>query len=535
MMRQRFSFVKSRRGLTTFMTLGLSILVMMIGSPAQAASYVPVSGAGSTWSQVALDQWRRNVVQYGIKVNYAGTGSSDGRNQFRNGTVDFAVSEIPYGLKDGGVVDSPPSRGYAYMPIVAGGTSFMYNLVIGGKRVTNLRLSGPTLAGIFTGNIKNWNDPKVAADNPSLALPARKIVPVVRSDGSGTTAQFTTWLSSKYSSLWNAYCVKAGRNSPCGVTSNYPVVPGGGFTAQSGSLGVSGYVSQSANVGTITYVEYAYALNTGFPVAKVLNKAGYYTEPTASNVAVGLLGATVNNDSKSSAYLTQQLGGVYNNSDKRTYPLSSYSYMVIPTRQEFGFSSDKGYTLGAFAYYFLCQGQQQADVLGYSALPINLVKAGLEQVKKIPGVDVKSVNIAKCNNPTFSSTGANLLAKNAPYPPACDKQGAAQCTTGTGGQRNTSTAVTKGSGSTGTSLTTGSTTTDTATTSGAVDPAGGTAVQGGGLTGEQSQATALTVPPSTGWGIEQTSVSVAGIFLLGLVIAPPLVARRLRRRGGLTP
>ena len=90
------------------------------------------------------------------------------------------------------------------MPIVAGGTSFMYNLVIGGKRVTNLRLSGPTLAGIFTGNIKNWNDPKVAADNPSLALPARKIVPVVRSDGSGTTAQFTTWLSSKYSSLWNA-------------------------------------------------------------------------------------------------------------------------------------------------------------------------------------------------------------------------------------------------------------------------------------------------------------------------------------------
>lgn len=532
MIGQDLGFVKHRRGITTALAVGLSVMVVMVGSPAQAASYVPVSGAGSTWSQVALDQWRRNVVQYGIKVNYAGTGSSDGRNQFRNGTVDFAVSEIPYGLKDGGVVDSPPSRGYAYLPIVAGGTSFMYNLVIGGKRVTNLRLSGASISGIFTGNIKNWNDPKIAADNPSLALPARKIVPVVRSDGSGTTAQFSTWLSAQYPSLWNAYCVKAGRNSPCGVTSNYPVVPGGGFTAQSGSLGVSGYVSQAANDGTITYVEYAYALNTGYPVAKVLNKAGYYTEPTASNVAVGLLGATVNNDSKSSAYLTQQLGGVYNNSDKRTYPLSSYSYMVVPTRQEFGFSSDKGYTLGAFAYYFLCQGQQQADVLGYSALPINLVKAGLEQVKKIPGVDVKSVDIAKCNNPTFSSSGANLLAKTAPYPPACDKLGAAQCTTGTGGQRNTSTAATK---SDSPSSTSGTGAASTATTTGTVNTTGttgttGTAAGGGGV--GASQATALTVPPSSGWGVQQTSVVFAVILLFGLVIAPPLTARFLRRRGG---
>ena len=77
------------------------------------------------------------------------------------------------------------------MPIVAGGTSFMYNLKIGGKRVTNLRLSGETLAKIFTGGITTWNDPAIEADNPGSTLPARKIVPVVRSDGSGTTAQLT--------------------------------------------------------------------------------------------------------------------------------------------------------------------------------------------------------------------------------------------------------------------------------------------------------------------------------------------------------
>src|SRR5439155_6127353 len=105
----------------------------------------------------------------GMQINYSGTGSSDGRNQFRNGTVDFAVSEIPYGLTDGKVYDSPPDRGYAYMPIVAGGTSFMYNLKIGGKQVTNLRLSGDVLAKIFTGKITMWNDPAIAEDNPQLA------------------------------------------------------------------------------------------------------------------------------------------------------------------------------------------------------------------------------------------------------------------------------------------------------------------------------------------------------------------------------
>ncbi|MCF3131476.1 phosphate ABC transporter substrate-binding protein PstS, partial [Streptomyces olivochromogenes] len=419
--------------------------------PAAAATYVPISGAGSTWSQNALDQWRANVKQYGMTVNYNGTGSSDGRNQFRNGTVDYAVSEIPYGIKDSGVVDPPPARKYAYMPIVAGGTSFMYNLTIAGRRVTNLRLSGDVIAKIFTGAVKTWNDPAIRADNPALAsaLPARRIVPVVRSDGSGTTAQFTTWMSKRYGSLWNGYCGRAGRSTPCGTTSNYPLVAGSGFVAQSGSNGVSGYVAQAGNVGTITYVEYSYAVyTTGFPVAKVLNASGYYVEPTARNVAVALLKARINEDTSSPSYLTQILDDVYTDPDRRAYPLSSYSYMILPTKLESNFNTQKGKTLGAFAYYFLCQGQQHVDDLGYSPLPINLVKAGLNQVRRIPGVDVESINIKSCHNPTFSSDGSNTLAKTAPYPPACDKKGATQCATGTGGAK-TPTVVGGGSGSGG--------------------------------------------------------------------------------------
>ena len=287
--------------------IGAGMLVTTAG-PASAESYVPVSGAGSTWSQNAVDQWRRNVNQYGLTVNFAGTGSSDGRQKFKDGNVDFAVTEIPYGIPDQGtgIADPAPTRPFAYMPIVAGGTSFMYNLTIGGKRVTMLRLSGETIAKIFTGVITQWNDAAIKADNPGLApyLPALKIVPVVRQDGSGTTAQLTSWLSAQYSSLWNDYCGRAGRSTPCGTKSYFPTVNGSGFVGQTGSLGVSGYVAQDQANGSITYVEYSYAINQGFPVVKVKNAAGYYVSPTASNVAVGLLGASINSD------LTSNLSGV---------------------------------------------------------------------------------------------------------------------------------------------------------------------------------------------------------------------------------
>ena len=403
-------------------------------TPAKAATLVPVTGAGSTWSSNAMEQWIGDVNQYGIKIDFAATGSSDGRTQFKNGTVDFGVSEIPYGITDNGTYEPPPtSRSYAYMPIVAGGTSFMYQLHINGQQVTNLRLSGPTIAGIFTGNITKWNDPAIVADNPGIVLPAEPVVPVVRSDGSGTTAQLTTWMSKKYPDVWNAYCAKAGRVTPCGVTSTYPTVSGYGFISQQLSTGVAGYITQSQSEGTIGYVETSYAIQQNYPVAKMLNAAGYFTAPTASNVAVALTAAQINTDPTSPSYLTQVLDGVYANPDPRTYPLSSYSYMIIPTALQAPMTSDKGYTLGKFAYYFLCEGQQAMGDLGYSPLPVNLVQAALDQVKKIPGVAVENTNISQCNNPTFSTDGTNLLATTAVQPLPCDQQSMTMCPNPTGG------------------------------------------------------------------------------------------------------
>ena len=530
-----------RRAAVIFIACAM-FAVLAVTPSASADSYVPVSGAGSTWSQNAIDQWRRDVQQYGMRINYAGNGSSQGRRQFLDGTVDFAASDIPFQFhpEDGSPPESPAPGSYAYMPVTAGGTVFMYNLSIAGQRVTNLRLSGDNVTKIFTGVITNWNDPALAADNPGLALPAKAIVPVVRSDGSGSTAQFSAWMINQHGDLWNAYCHQTGR-SACGQTSYYPTLPG--MIAQAGDLGVAGYVAQSYADGAIGYVNYSYALNAGFPVVKVLNASGYYTEPTPDAVAVSLLQAQINTDASSEDYLTQKLDGVYTDPDPRTYPLSSYSYMILPTVVQGQFSEAKGKTLGAFSYYAMCQGQQESGSLGYSPMPINLVQASFDQIRKIPGVVVQNITVKDCNNPTFSPDGTNLLADNAPFPPDCDKQGPVQCETGTGGAHDQSTPTSNGGGGSGaggpggnaaaasgdptqSALATGDTVCDADT--GECTAAGGTA-GGNGSTG-QARALPQTIAATSGWGATQTLMLLAVLLTLGLVLAPGITSRYLASR-----
>ncbi|HEY3833096.1 MAG TPA: phosphate ABC transporter substrate-binding protein PstS [Acidimicrobiia bacterium] len=542
--------------------LAVAVSVTSAG-PASADSYVPVSGSGSTWSYYALNQWIRDVQQYGMRINYAPNGSSQGRQQFLQGTVDFAASDIPFQSHptDGSAPENPVPGSYAYMPITSGGTVFMYNLQINGKRVTDLRLSGENIAKIFTHQITLWNDPAIAADNPGLNLPARAIVPVVRSDGAAASYHLSEWMIDQYPSIWNAYCSKSGRAPACGATSNYPTVSG--MIAQSGDLGVSGYVSQSYADGAIGYVAYAYALQTGFPVAKMLNAAGYYTEPTAQNVAVSLLKAKINTDSTDpSVYLTQNLTGVYSDTDPRTYPLSSYGYLILPIKTQGQFTSAKGKTLAAFAYYAMCQGQQESASLGYSPMPINLVQASFTQINRIPGAVVQNINIQHCNNPTFTSSGVNELAATAPFPPACDKKGAVQCNGPTGGSKsvttpskgpsnpggsNTSgTGSTKGGGSTGTapggsstSATSGATggsgsdpSSNSTGTTAACDPTSGTcgASSSSNGTGPTELAASPTVlGGSSGWGGTQLLVVLVVILLVVVIIVPGLLARRLYR------
>lgn len=559
-------------------------------SAAQSGGWTAITGSGSTWSANAVQSWQSNVAaNYGMQVNFNANGSSAGRQDFINKIVDFAISEIPFQpAPEDGSAPEVPTTPYAYMPIVAGGTSFMYNLKIGGKLVTNLRLDGETITKIFTGVITKWNDPAIQATNPDLAMPDRTITPVVRSDGSGTSAQFTLWMASQYQSLWDAFCQKAGRapgtDGHCSFTSQYPVPAG--FKNLKGSDGVAGYVSQNTSEGAITYVEFSYAaILSHFPVVKVLNKSGYFVEPTAQNVAVALMAAKIHTENATAPnYLTQDLSQVYVDPDKRAYPLSSYSYMIVPTAVVSGsnFNTDKGRTLGAFAKYMICEGQQSAEALGYSPLPMNLVQAGGDQIKRVPGAG--PVDLSTCNNPTFKpgdSPSTNQLALSAPQPADCDAATSAhQCTTPTGGVPGSyfSTHSSAGGGSTSPGAGAGGTTTTGGSTSGGKTTAGGTtsggATTGGATTGGQpatgtdpaaaggaGQAGADqslgvdefgNVIPAAGTGGSGTAVGSAAVsspftlppagsgwlswvmsgaaaLFIAVVALPPVLSRRLRR------
>ena len=408
--------------------LGLLVLVGLLVVPPAAWAQprlVPINGAGSSWAANAIDNWRRTEIQNGLYVNYQPTGSTEGRNQFRSTTVDFAVSEIPYGMADlFGVTDTPPVRPFAYLPVLGGGLGFVYNLRANGRQVTNLRLSGEAIAGIFTNEITRWDDPLIQADNPGIELPAQDIVSVVRQDRSGTTEQLTRWMSARYPEQWNAYCQTFGATPPCGATALFPF-RSGQHVAQQASTGVVGYVGQAD--GAITYAELSYALNARLPTAKVLNEAGYYVEPRADAVAVALTEAeVVDNPSDLTTHLTHRLDRVYTSTDPRAYPLSSYSYLIVPTATGGSFTTDKAYTLSEFAPFALCEGQQMAGVLGYAPLPINLVRAGFEQVARIPGAVPRADPIAGCDNPTFAPDGTNTLLRDAPQPQECDNRATGQ-------------------------------------------------------------------------------------------------------------
>jgi hypothetical protein len=245
--------------------------------------------------------------------------------------------------------------------------------------------------------------------------------------------------------------------------------------------------------------------------------------------------------------------------------------MVIPTAIEGTFSAAKGKSLGAFAYYFLCEGQQQAPKLGFSPLPINLVQAGLAQVRKIPGVQVESIDIKKCNNPTFSASGENTLATNAPQPAACDKSGPLQCDTaksgssgggsgsgsggGSSGGNGSSGGGSSGGGSTGGGTTggatsggtTGGTTTGGGTTGGTtggtdggttggtvVDPDTGEVIPvdpaGNGTDIAAIAAVPVSTPSSVGAGSTTGLIVLAAALLLAIVVVPPVISRMMRGR-----
>jgi phosphate transport system substrate-binding protein len=488
--------------------------ILVVPGIARAESPI-VTGAGSTWSQVAVDQWRADVSRFGLRINYQGVGSSAGRNFYVNNEVDFAVSEIPFEQAERQQLASE-HKTFVYLPIVAGGTSFMYNLKdTSSQQITTLRLSSGTATGIFTGNIKKWNDPGIKADNPSLSLPNQDIIPVVRSDGSGTSAQFTAYMNAMQPQQWCAFATSQGVN--CSYTSNYPAFAGS--VSQSGSDGVANFVNSPQGDGSITYVETAYALQRGKPVAFLKNASGDYTLPTSANVATALTKATLNADH------TQNLSQVYVNPDPNTYAMSSYSYMIAPTSN---FDTAKGNGLGQFMLYFACEGQRKADLLGYSPLPPNLVQVVFDAEQMVPGAP-KPPALSQCNNPTIqggagsvSNGTAGALSGGKSTTGATTASGQAAA----GGRGGVAAAGGGAAGAAG-----GSAGARAASDGGSEIGPGATAAYGGGATGGGGALGPLALPHIALRALRPSSAPMGlAAFVLALVAFGPPLCTSLRRR-----
>jgi ABC-type phosphate transport system substrate-binding protein len=358
--------------------------------PARAPGDVPISGSGTSWSSVAIDQWSQDVRARGLVVNYNPDGSAAGRADYMANQDDFAASDPPFRSgKDqlGGTGPEHPSQGYSYIPDAAGGTAFPYHITVHGHLVTNLRLTPLLIFDIFTGKITNWDDPRIKAVYGGT-LPSLRITPVVLSDGDGATYFLSLYFATMFTSQWNAFCAKVhpGIHDPCGQTEFYP--PFGRARALNGASNVMAYITSTHGNGSIGYVEYAYPLNAHSPVVKLRNPAGKYVLPTAANVTTALTRAVINERASSRNFLQQDLARVYTYKNPRSYPLASYSYFIVPregTRLPTNFTKAKGHSLRAFVSYVLCRGQRQLSRLGYAPLPPALVAGGLLQAAHIPG------------------------------------------------------------------------------------------------------------------------------------------------------
>ncbi|HTR69527.1 MAG TPA: substrate-binding domain-containing protein [Mycobacteriales bacterium] len=526
--------------------------VLAVGGVASAtSSHTLIQGSGSSWAANAVNQWVADVKAQGMEVVYNPSGDAAGRQDYANRTSDFAVTSLGYQGIDHvtGVSDTSQGRPYAYLPIAAGGTAFPYQIRVHGIQVRNLRLSGQTLAKIFTNQITNWDNKEITADNDGHALPSLPITPVVQSEGSGSTAQLTRYFGREFPSVWRSF-----NGGSSAMTEYFPRA--GNQIAQNGSDGAMNYVSSKQANGSIGYVEYSYALSQNYPVVKMLNSAGYYTLPTQFNVAVALEKAQINMDKSSPNYLLQNLDNVYVDKDPRTYPLSSYVYEIEPTgthSQDSKMTTAKRQTIADFTYYSICQGQKEIGPIGYSPLPVNLVEAGFGQLAKLKKADSKvnlsSRSVRTCDNPTFvkGHPSSNYLAKIAPLPPSCDKVGHTPCAanvtpTGTqqvhnpaNGHSGGTNHLTIGANHSGGGATGGGHVA-TGGSRGGGGSTGGTAVAASGG-GTQSADESVTEPASlAGYRsphLTAVLAPLAVLLILAILILPPVIAYRMsgRQRG----
>jgi ABC-type phosphate transport system substrate-binding protein len=406
---------------TTIAGVTLAGLLAAGVPPASAASFSPVAGAGTAGSTNALNQWSSTLQPFGLTMVYQGSGTTNGLRFFGDRFVDFAVTETPFG------VDVPgPTWEHAYVPLHGTALSFAYNLSVNGVPVTGLRLSPTLAARIFTRDLPFWDDPALAAENPGVRLPHTPVTPVVLSGLNGSTRQLTSWLAEVAPGRWDAWCVAAGLSAPCGAQSAFPMPADAPFLAQNDSVGAAARVALPTSDGMITYVEHTHALSNRLSEAKLLNDAGWYASPAPGPASVALLAdGTVTDPDDGSMPATAR---AWHATDRRAYPLSYATYLVVPTATTGDFSPFKGRALVEAGRYAACAGQGVLPDLGYALLPPRSTAVALQRLDTVRGADpTPAVTLSTCASPAIGPGLSTPFVDAVPQPAACDKAGSVPC------------------------------------------------------------------------------------------------------------
>lgn len=316
-----------------------------------------LSGQGSTFQQNAQLQWIKDYTAMcsGAQISYQGTGSGAGKSAFGNGTADFGGSDSLPKAAEQAAADKTCGAGNKGImtPIVAGAVVLTYNL----PGVNKLVLSPKTAAGIFQGTIKRWDDAALKADNAGVKLPSLPIIPVHRSEKSGTTNIFSAWLDATDKAEW-----KLG----VGETLTWP----GGQSAK-GSDGTTTAVAQAK--GAVTYTELSFAKARNLPFADIKNQSG--AAVTASGASVSAAFKTAKLDTSKGDL---RLSPDYATTTADAYPLAAPSYVLTCNK-----GNKNGALLKSYLTYVLTTGTQVLDGLGYAPLPQEINSKATAQVAAI--------------------------------------------------------------------------------------------------------------------------------------------------------
>ncbi|GFO63742.1 phosphate ABC transporter substrate-binding protein PstS [Geomonas paludis] len=328
-------------------------LVAAVGAAGEASAEILINGAGATFPYPLYSKWFSEYakVDKSVKFNYQSIGSGGGIKQISAQTINFGASDKF--LTDAELKGAPGKL--IHIPTVMGAVVVTYNLP---GVSSGIKLNSEDLANIYLGKITKWNDPRIADDNKGINLPAKPIIVVHRSDGSGTTSIFTDYLSG-VNAEW---AQKVGK----GASVKWPVGLGG-----KGNEGIAGQIKTTPY--SIGYVELAYAFENKLPYASLKNQAGVFVEPSIKSTSAAAAAAVKHMPADYRISLVNQPG-------KDAYPVVGFTWLLVYENQK---DPAKGKKLVEFLNWSMTKGQKMAAPMLYAPLPDSVVKMVQKTIKTI--------------------------------------------------------------------------------------------------------------------------------------------------------